>query len=820
MDDFLDTTGIDLNNKSNLSIYIQLITFRKGSADEIVIDVREDSQVETARCLSKRLDFRFRYAYDTRKATITRNSSLHTLEVSDLYNYQTDLQGSFYHDLIIDTGDSNMDVSISAYQDFLAPLPEFSGDFDAFAQDMGLSDERSANMQLNDLDLDNNTFGTSTNFQIEYNGDENLPDWFDLVNIVDQDHFDPDTNMLDDTRLDNSIFENAHESSESLQLVIDTPVTSGIQNSITDIPAWRDTPSASVAVLDIPTPRPLSPVEPVHSVPSKNSQSQGIDIVVKPILNRSDSSLGNTPSSFQEGVFSSTPGCSSMQTTYGSSPHRMGPLDSATRAKANAVKAIGACWRCKFLRKPCDAQNCCIQCKGKQGGPWHSVGCKRGDIKKKMLPISLCSETAIQTRDASTSEIYKPWLSANQCRIEISKRRKNDLRPEIMNASRPTKVGQFLQNLASSRPLAVDLQRNRSSLLARFKDTAPAVLEPLDDCILTILWGFLNCESAEKALHPWIKSHNGTIEDFILLLHSAAIYQASFESNQLIAYSLTCLRTCVEALHIYTLGGFENSHEACESSVCKVDCIRDLELQIEQYLDELSRVIFLKENMRNRFWWLSAFYSLCIQGVVRQALVLLSSNDHNETSRIEKSSSAQYLHIAIRLFSVSSGTHDPLIQDWSSQLAFSSAGIGAPSVEDYQNAQSAINQSQWKLQGINKSGNYLKRLFEDNGGPLAEPHDESVILTILPEPYLPKAFTLETCSQLRADWDLARCNYTKNLLQIVKDYGHSSKAYTDAEEKWGLVEAEWKRVSDEAMTNTVNQAHNGRETSKPLLPER
>lgn len=343
---------IDLNNKSNLSIYIQLITFREGSADEIVIDVREDCQVETARCLSKRLNFRFRYAYDTRRATITRNSSLHTLEVPDLYNHQTDLQGSFYHDLIIDTGDLNMDVDISAYQDFLAPLPEFSGNFDAFAQDMGLSDERSANALWKNLDLDYNTFDTSTNLQIEHDGDENLPDWFDLVNIVDQDRFDPDTNMLDNTRFDNGTFENAHESSESLQLVIDTPVTSGIQNSITDIPAWRDTPPAPVAVLDVPTPRPLSPVEPVHSVPSKNSQSQVIDIVVKPILNRSDSSLGNTPSSYQEGVFSSTPGCSSMPTTYGSSPHRMGPLDSATRAKANAVKAIGACWRCKFLRKP------------------------------------------------------------------------------------------------------------------------------------------------------------------------------------------------------------------------------------------------------------------------------------------------------------------------------------------------------------------------------------------------------------------------------------------------------------------------------------
>ncbi|KAM0165078.1 hypothetical protein ACHAPG_000329 [Botrytis cinerea] len=821
MDDFLDTSGIDMNKNSNLSIYVQLVTFRKSSADEITIDVPEDCQVETARCLSKRLDFRFRYAYDTRKVTITRNSTLHTLELPDFDNYQTDLQGSSHHDFMFDTGDSNMDVDISAYQDLLAPLPEFSGDFDAFAQSMELSDERSANVLFNDLNLDNGTFGTSTNgFHIEHDGDERLPEWIDLVNIVDQYDFDPDTKMLDDIRLDNSTFEDSHELCESVQLVSGTPVTSGTQNPITDIPAWRDTPPAPVAVLDVPTPRPLSPVDSAHSVPSKNSQSQGIDIVVKPNWNRSDSSLGNTPSSYQEGVFSSTPGFSSMPTTYGSSPRRMGRLDSATRAKANAVKAIGACWRCKFLRKPCDAQNCCSQCKGKRGGPWHSIGCRRGDIKNKMLPISLCPARTMQASSPSTvSEMCKPWLFANRCRFDISERREKNLSPGIMSTSNPTKISHFLQNLATDGPLAIGLQRNRSSFLERSKETAPAVLDPLDDCILTILWGLLNCESAEKAVHPWITLHNGTLEDFILLLNSAAIYQASFDSNQLIAYSLTCLRTCIEALHVNTLGGFENSHEACEMSICKVDCIRDLELQVEQYLDELSRVIFLKENMRNRFWWLSAFYSLCIQGVVRQALILLFSNDHNKASEIEELGSAQYLHIAIRLFSVSSGSHDPLIQDWTSRPTSPSVENGAPSIEDYKNAQSAINQSQWKVKGIKKSGNYLKKLFEDNGGPLAEPHDESGTLTVLPEPYLPRIFTLETCRQLRADWDLARCNYTKNVLQIVKHYGQNSKAYSDAEEKWLSVDAKWKRVSDEAMTNTINQAHNRGETPKPILSE-
>ncbi|KAF7870408.1 hypothetical protein EAF04_004153 [Stromatinia cepivora] len=741
MDDFLDTSGIDMNNNSNLSIYIQLITFRKGSADEISIDLPEDCQFKTARCLAERLNFHFRFLYETRKAIITRDASLYSLELPNLDDFEAGMQGSFYHDYI-DTGDTNMDVDISTYQDFSTPLYEVSSGFEAAMQNIGLSDELFSDIPLN---LHDATFNNLANdFSNEHIGDETFPDWKDLVNIVDQHDLDLDTNMLDNTQFDDSTFDNALESCKSTQLEINTSAATRIQNPITDIPAWRDTYLAPAPVLDVPTPRPLSRAESINSVPSNKSKSQGIGIVIKSSSNRSDYSFSNIPSSYQEGVFSSTPGFSSMPTTYGSSPRRMGPLDSATRAKANAVKALGACWRCRFLRKPCDAQTCCSQCKGKQGGPWHSIGCKRGDIKNKMPPISLCPRKTIGSLHSSAiSDMDTPWLHANHCSLGIFEQREKDLLPGIMRASSPTKVDQFLQNLQTNEPLLYGgLKRTRMSLLEKFNKTAPAVLKPLDYCIMTILWGLLECENAQKAIHPWMALHNGALEDFIMLLNSAAVYQASVDvyqasvgsvavyqasvgSNQLIAYSLTCLRTCIEALHAKALGGFEGSHEACEFSICKVDCVRNIELQIEQYLDELSRVVFMKENMRSRVWWLSAFYSLCIQGVIRQFLILLSSSGQNRVSKNEELSSAQYLHIAVRLFTVSSGNHDPLIKDWSSELAFTSPDGGAPSIEDYQNAQLAIRQLDWRLKGIKKSGNYLKRLFEDNGGTLAEPDDGS-----------------------------------------------------------------------------------------------
>ncbi|KAB8294964.1 hypothetical protein EYC80_006917 [Monilinia laxa] len=702
-----------MNNNSNLSIYIQLITFRKGSAEEFVIDVPEDCQVETTRCLCKRLNYRFRYSYDTRKAIITRNSSFHSLKFLDLNDFETDTQVSFY-DEYINTRDADMDAEISSYQESATIQPEIPGDFVPPGQNVGFADELFAEGSLN---LDTATFDDPINdFQSEQNGGDILPDWIELVNIVDQ-HHNLDTEMLDvDTcQLKGSNFGNVLESCENAQLETNPPASIETHNLMTDIPSWRDLSIGPVLVLDTPTPQPLSRVDSFQSMPSEDSQSQEIDIVVKPTLTRSEVSVSNTPSSYQEGVFSSTPGLSSVPTNYGSSPRRMGPLESVTRAKANAVKAIGACWRCKFLRKPCDAQIFCSRCMGKHSGPWHSIGCKRGDIKKRMLPISLCPRKTIGSLHSSAiSDMSGPWIHADDCHLKVYEQREKDLLPGIINAPGLTKVDKFLRNVETGKLFLIGLQPAQLPLMGRLKKISPAVLRPLNDCILTILWGLLECESSQKAILPWMSLHNGTLGDFIILLNSAAVYQASVGSNQLIAYSLMCLRTCIEALHVNDLKGLEDSHEACEASICKVDCTQNVELQLEQYLDELSRVIFLKENMRSRIWWLSVFYSLCIQSVIRQALILLSPNDQEELR------STQYLQIAVRLFTVSSGTYDPLIRDWSSESTSSNLEDG-PSVEDYHDAQLAVKQPDWRLWDIKNSATYLKKVFEDSGGILAEP---------------------------------------------------------------------------------------------------
>src|SRR4051794_26940539 len=88
--------------------------------------------------------------------------------------------------------------------------------------------------------------------------------------------------------------------------------------------------------------------------------------------------------------------------------------------------------------------------------------------------------------------------------------------------------------------------------------------------------------------------------------------------------SMVCFRHCLEALRLYSAGLLlEDDHIDCKPGLCQVQCIQDLSYYIEAYITELSSVIFHKDNMKDRRWWLSTFYSLLLQSFVRHALVAI-----------------------------------------------------------------------------------------------------------------------------------------------------------------------------------------------------
>ena len=139
------------------------------------------------------------------------------------------------------------------------------------------------------------------------------------------------------------------------------------------------------------------------------------------------------------------------------------------------------------------------------------------------------------------------------------------------------------------------------------------------------------------------------------------------------------------------------------------ECLHDLRSSVFLYLDELSRVFFLKDNMcGKKVWWLSAFYSFCIQSFVRKALIELEEGILTSPYPAGR----DYLRLPVRLFAAASGSFDPLGDTPGNPAR------DEPSIDDYQKAKVAVGHSHWLGGGIKGPGDYLKRLFEDSGKPL------------------------------------------------------------------------------------------------------
>ncbi|KAL2223349.1 hypothetical protein M432DRAFT_539283 [Thermoascus aurantiacus ATCC 26904] len=88
---------------------------------------------------------------------------------------------------------------------------------------------------------------------------------------------------------------------------------------------------------------------------------------------------------------------------------------------------------------------------------------------------------------------------------------------------------------------------------------------------------------------------------------------------------------------------------------------------------------------------------------------------------------------------------------------------------------------------------------------LSDPNDEwanklgHANFTIYPEPYMPETCDVESFQQLRADWDLARCNYAKHLVRTGEHYGVTSKIYKLTEEKWESINRKWRQYHESLL---------------------
>jgi hypothetical protein len=139
-------------------------------------------------------------------------------------------------------------------------------------------------------------------------------------------------------------------------------------------------------------------------------------------------------------------------------------------------------------------------------------------------------------------------------------------------------------------------------------------------------------------------------------------------------------------------------HGDCTPAGCSIKWVPNLELKLKEYLNELSKQIFKKKNLRgDKSWWLPAFYSLCVQSFVGRALRSISSDPEP---------ASKYLHLPVRLFVALSPGFDPIFQ---------------PDDSDRDPAVSLMIDPRI-LALMEKSGHsessasYLKHLFEMNDG--------------------------------------------------------------------------------------------------------
>lgn len=384
----------------------------------------------------------------------------------------------------------------------------------------------------------------------------------------------------------------------------------------------------------------------------------------------------------------------------------------------------------------CDPQDPCAFCPKGKSSDWELVGCNRGTFRSKALSIGFCpvwyschgSHEFDQISSKVSILVHRPlqegfMLSdysdthplkhARECWIAEHQ----ELGKDFVTVPRPMEFSTMVLSA---------LWKNRS-IDGR---VSAASINPLTDCILGILWDLkyalpiFGIHQEPHLVHAFYIPD--TLRVIERVVPPAAIYQAKIENvssvynngldkltvvqDQLIAQSLICLRNCLEVVRmLWDHFPVPLPHMSCDIGSCDTAGIRDLNESLNLYTDELWQVFFKKENLRSKEGgWLSTFYSLCIQSVVRKALLGMAQSDLYLKSKHSDrllAGSKQYLYLPLRLFIASSGKFDPLI---------ATSGNG----EDYREAQRAVGQLEWASQNITGSADYLRRLFEDDGETL------------------------------------------------------------------------------------------------------
>ncbi|KAL2266674.1 hypothetical protein VTJ83DRAFT_6026 [Remersonia thermophila] len=404
---------------------------------------------------------------------------------------------------------------------------------------------------------------------------------------------------------------------------------------------------------------------------------------------------------------------------------RRGPLTENGRRDMRALEAAGgACWRCKVLRRKCDPGSpcrCCLQIvpiphPGEDAPLWPLIGCRRGPLRDAILPQLLCpadqrlssahraiaSSSSTAGRRGRSVGVAERWLlSAESQRLADMKA---VLEGDELSITDPA--------LRASFKSFVEAGRYRDSTSLQRGHTIGGSTYTYADLIASIAWELAENHSLLGALE--IRSW----ETFMNMLETAGIYEAEVGQTSLVIVSMICLRHCLEALRLHSANLLTaDAHEDCGGGFCQVECIRNLTAQLATYVDELSAVMFNKENMRDRRWWLSTFYSLYMQSYVRHALIIIEKQLRFHSSddvSSDEPTATQYMHLPAVLFTAASTKYDPLFDGRLQYALTDNSVIPETSVPElhHSSARIACEVDKWPEAGIRTPYQFLRSLLQ------------------------------------------------------------------------------------------------------------
>ncbi|KAH8817192.1 hypothetical protein F5884DRAFT_778718 [Xylogone sp. PMI_703] len=423
---------------------------------------------------------------------------------------------------------------------------------------------------------------------------------------------------------------------------------------------------------------------------------------------------------------------------------RHGPLSEESRMAMKLLSHRGACWHCRFTNKKCDIKDPCDSCPKVKPTPWRIVGCRRGTLKDALPPVVLCpftnSEVLSDTihSEGAASDLQSTLAAAktaNDCLLEGNRQRKSELENmEFMGSliepeSEHQAFVEIYQNIFTRFQL-VGISDQSTSTRPKYEITEAVLLR---DTVIAILW-----ESQRSSSSLVLQKEHGldakALSDLGILLCSVALYQIEECNDQLIKQSLLCLQASLEAVRVQSSCTLTRAtHQECNPSSCKINCFSELDINLGAYLDLLIKVLFKKNSKNRRDWWLSVFYSLCIQSYVRKLLITIGSHlDHglNTEQTTAKPVMSEYLHLVVALFAacndsgmLCSKNYDPLSYnlDELSPPQASAVKMHSLNLEQAKLAQIAVQQTLWDQKHIDGSYSYLRKQFEVDYGTYIPP---------------------------------------------------------------------------------------------------